>query len=111
MFGEDEECPRPSELGPCGSGKPTSAWMLAARDAVSDETESYWRVHGAAVKARCAPSPIDQMDMLDFLGGDMFGPGALLHLEDANIVGKRMQVQAAERKLISNRRRGHGMLL
>ena len=98
MFGEGEECPRPSGLGPCGSGKPTCAWMLAARDAVSDDKEGFWRVHAAAVNARCAPSPIDETDMLGFLGADMFRPGALLHPDDANVVGKRMHVQAGRAK-------------
>eukprot|EP00966_Prymnesium_polylepis_P227648 5268488-Prymnesium_polylepis.1 len=94
MLGEDGECPRPSGLGRCAEA-PTSAWVIAARDAVSEEDNGFWRLHSAAVKARCAPKAVDEMDVLGFLGAEMFGPGgALLHHDDANGVGKRMQVQA-----------------
>ena len=53
-----------------------------------------WRVHGDAVKARCTLDYIVEMDMLGFLGADMYGPGPLLHAEDANRLGKQIQTLA-----------------
>ena len=46
------------------------------------------------MRARCKRQ-IDELDMLGFLAADAFGPGTLLHHEDANAVGKRVQTPAS----------------
>ena len=54
MFFGDGERPRQSNFGQC-AGAPATAWIVAARDAVS----GFWSTHGEEAKARCAPMPLD----------------------------------------------------
>ena len=93
MFIEGDECPRPSGLGRCAAAA-TAEWAVAARDAVTAKDVGFWKMFGADVKAHCK-HPIDELEMLGFLAADSFGPGTLLHNEDANGLGKRIQTRAS----------------
>ena len=92
MFLGAGEKPRRSDIDAV-STTATTAMVVVARDAVSEPDHGFWCVHAVEIKAACAPQSIDEMDVLGYLGADMVGWG-LLHADDANGVGKRMQTQA-----------------
>ena len=93
MFLGEGKRPRASGFGRCAA-EPTAHWVVVARDALSEKQYGFWSMYGDEAKAGCAPDPLDEMDALGFLGADMFGPGLLLHADDANSLGKQMQTQA-----------------
>jgi hypothetical protein len=77
-------------------GPATAGCMLAAYNAVSEPEHGFWSLHGDEARRRCASSALDEIDVLGFLGADLFGPGALLQHAHAN---PRMQMQASKRGL------------
>ena len=75
---------------PAIASEPTYALVLAVRDVVG----KLWEDQQGDIKAACAPLLIDEVDVLAYVIADALGR-PLLHPDDTNAVGKRVESCAA----------------
>ena len=81
--------PRPSGELPATSSC-TGGFVLDLRGAVG----RLWDDAQDAIKSACAPTPVDEMDVLAWAAADALRGGALLHPTVTNLFGKRLASKA-----------------